>query len=58
MQQVAVTLNCNSLPLAQKMKNKEGYINTNLETLDTTNNTWLRKNHQKKELFAVRLLNI
>ena len=30
MQQVAVTLNCNSLPLAQKMKNKEGYINTNV----------------------------
>lgn len=28
MQQVAVTLNRNSLPLAQKMKNKEGYINT------------------------------
>ena len=28
MQQVAVTLNRNLLPLAQKMKNKEGYINT------------------------------
>ena len=30
MQQVAVTLNRNLLPLAQKMRNKEGYINTNV----------------------------
>lgn len=30
MQQVAVTLNRNLLALVQKMKNKEGYINTNL----------------------------
>lgn len=30
MQQVAVTLNRNLPALVQKMKNKEGYINTNL----------------------------
>lgn len=30
MQQVAVTLNRNLLALVQKMKNKEGYINTNV----------------------------